>query len=245
MNIKTTLLNYFLILFFAVLTISTFAQPPSNDNCAGAITLMPNVTCVPTAGLVNGATASGFPVCAGFAEDDVWYMFTATSTSQNIKVVGLSIFDAVIEPFAISCGGMSFGCTNANGAGGTENVCLSGLTVGTTYWIRVYDANPVPTPGYNFTICVSDCGSVGEEELGIENNELGIYPNPFTEQTTIIFSKVQKNTLISITNVLGKEIKTILFSGKEYVLEKGEMKAGVYFLHLSDDNKTPKKIIIQ
>ena len=245
MNKKTTLLNGFLILCFAVLTADSFAQPPPNDDCAGAITLTPNITCVPTAGLVNGATASGFAVCAGFAEDDVWYKFVASSVTHNIRVVGLSIFDAVIEPFSGSCGGSSMGCTNAMGAGGTENVCLSGLTIGTTYWIRVYDANPVPTPGYNFTICVSDCGSVGEGELGINNEELEIYPNPSNGQFQLSVDGFQLSG-IKIMNVLGETVleQTTHNSQQINIDLSGEAK-GIYFLHLSDDNKTTKKIIIQ
>ena len=48
--------------------------------------------------------------------------------------------------------------------------------------------------------------------------------------------------------VLGKEVKTIILSGaKNLILEKGEMKAGIYFLQIIDDNKNVvnKKIVVQ
>ncbi len=81
----------------------------------------------------------------------------------------------------------------------------------------------------------------------ILNEDLTIFPNPFTSLTTITFSDEQKNTTIKITDLLGKEIKTINFTGRQLLIEKGEMKAGIYFVQTTDEKKnvTNKKIIIQ
>lgn len=74
-----------------------------------------------------------------------------------------------------------------------------------------------------------------------------IFPNPFTFQTNITFSEEQKNTTIKITDILGQEIKTINFTGRQLVIDKGEMKAGIYFVQTIDEKKndTNKKIIVQ
>ena len=47
--------------------------------------------------------------------------------------------------------------------------------------------------------------------------------------------------------MLGQEIKTINFTGKQLTIDKGEMKAGIYFVQTTDEKKnvTNKKIIIQ
>ena len=89
--------------------------------------------------------------------------------------------------------------------------------------------------------------TVGINEITQDENEINIYPNPFTSQTTISFSETQKNTTIKIMDVVGKEIKTVLFSGKSLILEKGEMQSGIYFVQITDENKNVinKKIIIQ
>ena len=65
--------------------------------------------------------------------------------------------------------------------------------------------------------------------------------------TTITFSEKQKQTTIILTDALGKEIKTINFTGKQLVLEKGEMQKGIYFVQVIDANKNVvnKKIVIQ
>lgn len=86
--------------------------------------------------------------------------------------------------------------------------------------------------------------SVSRLELA---NSITIYPNPFTEQTTITFIEDQENTTIKIMDVMGKEMKTINFSGKKVVIEKGEMEAGIYFVQILDKKKEfiNKKIVIQ
>lgn len=76
---------------------------------------------------------------------------------------------------------------------------------------------------------------------------INIYPNPFTLKTTITFIQEQKNTTLKIMDVLGKEIKSISFEGKQLTIEKGEMKSGIYFLQINDDNKNVvnRKIVLQ
>ncbi len=87
--------------------------------------------------------------------------------------------------------------------------------------------------------------------LGVNNEfapkELNIYPNPFNDETTISFNREQNNTTIKITDIFGKEIKTQLFSGKQLIIEKGDMKAGIYFLQIIDTNSktSTRKIIVQ
>lgn len=90
-------------------------------------------------------------------------------------------------------------------------------------------------------------GTVGTSAIENQQSIITIFPNPFTEQTTIAFSQEQKNTTIKITDIIGKEIKTINFSGKLCTIEKGTMNAGVYFVRIEDENKNivNRKIIVQ
>lgn len=74
-----------------------------------------------------------------------------------------------------------------------------------------------------------------------------IFPNPFTTQTILSFSEEQKNTVIKITDILGNEIKTITFSGRELTIERGDMCNRIYFVQITDERKNVinKKIIVQ
>ena len=89
--------------------------------------------------------------------------------------------------------------------------------------------------------------TVGVSQLSM-GNRVTISPNPFTNETTITFSEEQKNTTIKITDVIGKEIKTFILNGaRNFILEKGEMNAGIYFVQITDVNKNVvnKKVVVQ
>ncbi len=91
------------------------------------------------------------------------------------------------------------------------------------------------------------CYHAGISEIQNPQSEILISPNPFTSQATITFNEPQKNTTIKIMDVIGKEIKTINFTGKQCEIEKGEMRAGVYFIRIEDEQKNVvnRKIVLQ
>lgn len=97
---------------------------------------------------------------------------------------------------------------------------------------------------------INDSIIVNATTVGIieENStsEITISPNPFTSKTTIIFSQEQENCIIKIIDILGKEVKIISFTGKQLIMEKGEIQEGVYFVQVIC-NKTiiNRKIVIQ
>ena len=132
------------------------APAPTNDACAGALTLGVGASCTPIAGTVESATASGVAtVCAGTPDDDVWYKFVATAPNNIVQLQGSAQFDGVLQVYSGVCGaGVSIGCSNSSGLGGTETISTTCLTPGQTYYVRVYDfftGEPV-TPTFN--ICV-------------------------------------------------------------------------------------------
>ncbi|WP_400193329.1 fibronectin type III domain-containing protein [Hymenobacter sp. B81] len=137
---------------------TTMPLPPTNDNCATATALTvgaPGAACSTTAGTTRGATASaGANPCGGNADDDVWYSFVATATQHTITVAGATGFDAVVNLRGGSCAsGASLQCVDNTFGGGTETLVATGLTVGSTYYVRVFDY--YATTYGNFTICVT------------------------------------------------------------------------------------------
>ncbi len=126
-----------------------------NDTCGGAILLTQNPTCQPTAGTVAGAFVQQGPGCSGFADDDVWYKWVATATSAIVQVTGSASFDAVVEIWD-NCGGNQIACIDAAFTGGVESQIVSGLTVGNTYYIRIYDYNFTTPATTTFDVCVYD-----------------------------------------------------------------------------------------
>jgi hypothetical protein len=144
-------------------TVSGSVTPPApaNDECSGAITLTPGAICSPISGTILNATQSLGPITCSSTTGttpsmDVWYSFVATATSHNVSVTPDANFDAIIDVRSGLCNGVNIACADGSGVGATETVTVNGLSIGSTYLVRVYEYNGgVPsTPG--FTICVAD-----------------------------------------------------------------------------------------
>jgi hypothetical protein len=152
-------------LFSIALAAAHFASPllmwaqPANDDCSGAIELIPGATCSPIAGDVAGATQStpGTVLCEGFGatpDDDVWFRFTATAAQASIVVQSSASFDAVIQLLGGPCGDTPIDCQDGDAAGAQETLNATGLSIGTEYFIRVFDWFAVPPATTTFNICV-------------------------------------------------------------------------------------------
>ncbi|TQD33368.1 choice-of-anchor L domain-containing protein, partial [Haloflavibacter putidus] len=133
--------------------------PPSNDECIAAIEVTPNddSNCTNvTAGTIQGGTASAEPnTCSGTANDDVWFQFTATTTDHIISILNISdsntLYHSVYE--GVDCDNLSL-LYCADGFG-DESSIANNLTVGETYWVRVYTSDSAPDQNTNFDICVA------------------------------------------------------------------------------------------
>jgi hypothetical protein len=133
--------------------IGTPPPPPANDDCANAVNLNPTTNC---SGSVLGTIASATPSvqpnnCFGTADDDVWYRFTATNTSMNISLTGItgSTTDMYHSVFNGTCAslGTAIICNDNNASN------LTGLTVGNVYYVRVYSYTSTAGQTSSFDIC--------------------------------------------------------------------------------------------
>jgi len=146
--------------YSAVASFATPATVITNDNCVNAEAIYPNTTCVASSGDVAGATASGLgkASCDAFGGTpklfDVWYKFQATATSHTITVSPSAGFDAVVA-LHTTCTGGQIGCAdNGGGSGAAETIISNVLSIGATYYIRVYSyGSSIPTTT-SFDICV-------------------------------------------------------------------------------------------
>ncbi|PZW40666.1 putative secreted protein (Por secretion system target) [Mesonia algae] len=142
------------------LEFTTLAEAPINDECDNAIALAVNgdLACGEvTAGTTAGATASSQEDdVTGTPDNDVWFSFVATSEAHRISLTNVT---AVIGTFT------DMGMGLYNGMTGCEDLVFvddsdpntlnaSGLTIGDTYYVRVYGWSLTNTAQTNFDICV-------------------------------------------------------------------------------------------
>ncbi|WP_167856384.1 fibronectin type III domain-containing protein [Hymenobacter metallicola] len=166
--------------FTICITTPTVVLPPANDECANAVTLTPtpSATCTTaTSGtLENAGSTAGLATPVGTADDDVWYKFTATSTVHTVTLTGSG--DYVQQLLSGTCATLtSVGFSDPNVK------IYTGLTVGTTYYVRVYSYSAtVPSvTAAAFTICVTTPQLPANDECA---NAVTLTPTPSATCTT-------------------------------------------------------------
>ncbi|MDO9185231.1 MAG: T9SS type A sorting domain-containing protein [Bacteroidia bacterium] len=89
--------------------------------------------------------------------------------------------------------------------------------------------------------------TIGIPNEPYQETTLNIYPNPSINRITIKFNKAQYRTNVKIISVLGEEIRNMNFTGEELIIEKNEIKNGIYFIQTLDERNivTNRKVIIE
>ena len=138
--------------------VGTPPPPPANDDCAGAfpVTVNSGAGCgSTTAGTVASATASSQNAasCAGTENDDVWFSFVATSNTHTIDLLNItgSTTDMYHSVWSGACPALTLvagTCSDPN------SQTVSGLTIGATYYIRVYTWSGTTGATSAFNVCV-------------------------------------------------------------------------------------------
>lgn len=169
--------------------IGTPPPPPSNDECVDAISAPVNPDNVCT-NFISGWTSyatSSMSGCTGTASDDVWFSFVATAGEHSFEISNATgTTDLVHEVFEGPCGSLtSLGCSDPN----TSTV--TGLTIGDTYYVRVYTySSSGNNTGFDLCITTTCDPSYTEPTCGLDYTHSTIAYNPSNYNTgsTLTFS---------------------------------------------------------
>lgn len=187
---------------------------PANDECAGAIALTPTTECV-TQFFAPMCASQSMPAmtCNGFtgdANDDVWYSFVATASDMTIGGAPVGNMDIAMQLFSGSCGSLSpIACGDQGGSGVADDMVASGLTVGSTYYFRVYDYRTqfaFEQPGYDLCVVEGQGSGLGMAE-GLAHDQPGvIYPNPTDGLFTMRLKSPMAVVRIEIMDAIGRMV---------------------------------------
>ncbi|HLV41983.1 MAG TPA: peptidoglycan DD-metalloendopeptidase family protein, partial [Brumimicrobium sp.] len=129
----------------------TPCTPPVNDNCGSATTITSNGAQL--SGTVKCATGSYGPNtctgcnCASQDDMDVYYKFVAQASAHKVTLSGYSSnFDGVIELRTACAMNTAISCYDPSGTPAMVAKEFTGLTVGQTYYVRVYTWNYSSSP---------------------------------------------------------------------------------------------------
>lgn len=96
-----------------------------------------------------------------------------------------------------------------------------------------FDLNPAVIT--NTTINTLHLDESGLDEL-VDNQQMLVYPNPFSETTTVYFGNDLKDHSIQIVDLLGKQVyANNQLSGNKLEIQANDFKAGMYVLVLIDN----------
>ncbi|MDT0557890.1 choice-of-anchor D domain-containing protein [Ichthyenterobacterium sp. W332] len=165
----------------------TITDNDLNDDCGTAIPLAVNSSCINISASNVGASDSGLsdPGCANYNGADVWFsavvpaggeITVTTSDNGGIDDTGMALYSGA------NCGSLSLITCNDDidfsGGNSMSEINESGLTVGSTVYIRVweYDGNATGT----FDICVTSPVSCSE---------------PLAQPTNLVLSNVTASSI--------------------------------------------------
>ena len=209
---------------------------PVNDEATGAILMDVNTidagcTNPTTVWNNNGATSSestnDIPACGNYAGGDLWYKFVAPA-SGGVRVLRASAGDWDAMAYAlydsasgdnsdiIACATISMNVTEGNP--------ITGLTVGNTYYLRIWEwlNNDFGSVG----ICLEEVDTIGFEDLVAVGFKY--YPNPATD--VLYLSAQESINQLNIYNMLGQEVKNNIPLMTNFTLDVSDLKSGTYFI---------------
>jgi len=105
-----------------------------------------------------------------------------------------------------------------------------------------FNIDTTGSPNVYFTTECSSNTEIGE----YTNQDLSIYPNPFTDHTTIRLSDAIHVQNIDLIDIYGRIVRTIENGNSNSVtIHRENLPSGIYFIRIHSDDTCVKKVIIR
>ena len=209
-----------------------FSTSITNDECSGAVPLTVNTDyeCLDvTPGTFADATASNITTtCFGTPDDDVWFRFTALTTTHRVDLIDLagSTTDLYHALWSGTCGDLTLVPNSCSDPQTSDPV---GLVAGQTYFLQVYTWTATPGQTSIFNVCIGSDPSIGiYENAGLRM--LSIYPNPVRDQLSFDATDTRAHHL----NVMDATGRRVMEHPLTRTVDVEQLVPGTYFLILID-----------
>ena len=108
------------------------------------------------------------------------------------------------------------------------------------------DEDPITKNSIVFmTIPVDGFETLATKEITNSTSDLSIYPNPASNRININLGNNKEIANVTITNILGKVVKTTTMNGENTQLSVKELINGVYFVSIETTNKVITKSLVK
>lgn len=222
--------------------VGTPPPSPDNNDCDGAESVtqetgIPNAAAATaTPGTILSATPSGLPAetCNGWsgtANDDVWYSFVALT--EDVNITYNATFDAVAILYSGDCGALTV--VDCSDSGNPEEINATGLTVGETYYTRVFQYGTSTTTGRTFDVKIWSPTVLSIQDFESEA-AFTYYPNP--TKNTLTLNAQNSIEQVAMYNMLGQEVLRATPNTLNSNLDMSNLQTGTYFVKVTIANVT-------
>ena len=223
---------------WSTVSFTTIATPPVNDNCSSATALTVGATFASnlTDGTNAGATSGSEPnptTCFGYSGGDVWYTAVVpASGSITIETgnssTGATGFDSVITIYTGTCGALTqINCDDDGAATGSYSLkSLTGLTPGSTLYIRVYEYSNDNTG--SFGVAAYDASL---STASFDKSTFVAYPNPVKDVLNLSYKSEISN--VRVVNLLGQEVINTKWNANDVQVNMSALTAGAYIVNIT------------
>lgn len=232
------------------LTAVTLPLAVPNDECAGAIALIPGANFEQNAIIATnvGATktlGAPNPTCGVFGfGGDVWFSVVVPADGNvTIEVQsnpGSPLVDTAMTAFSGNCTELiTLGCSDDEGVGAFSRLNLTGLLPGEIVYARVWEyAND--TFG---TFQVSAWNPTVLKAQQFDASAFSYHPNPVKDILSISY----KNTIsqVSVFNLLGQQVFDRELNAHEVQVDLSGLSNGAYFIKVVSENQSKTIKIIK
>lgn len=229
-----------------VLTV-TPPPAPANDECSSATVLTVGGTYAAqlTDGTNVGATDSSQAApttCFGFAGGDVWYsVVVPASGSLTIETgnssTGATGLDTVITIYSGDCNQLTqIDCDDDGASTGAYSFkSLTGLTPGSTLYIRVYEY--LDDNAGAFGISAYDASL---SNGSFDNANFTYYPNPVKNVLNLSYN--QEISSVEVFNMVGQKVSSNNLNATLGQVDMSQLPNGVYLVKVATANNQSKTI---
>ncbi|MFD2891435.1 GEVED domain-containing protein [Flavobacterium chuncheonense] len=214
--------------------VGTPPPPPSNDDCDNAIALTVNadLNCgVVTTGTNLSATASSqADDVTGTPNNDVWFSFVATAEAHTIALSNVVAVSGSSTDMGMGVYDATGGCTALTFFDDSDpnTLDLTGLTIGNTYLVRVYNWTTAASNGNTFDICIGTDPNLSSATF--DQSSLKVYPNPISDVLNLEFSEEIK--AIQVVNLLGQIVIDQSVNNTTLKIDMTHLNSGTYIVNI-------------
>ncbi len=230
--------------------IGTPPPPPGNDECIGAIALIPGSTYEENAvdADVSFATNSAnipAPGCANYSGGDIWYSVVIPGDGKITIETGdasdgSNEFDSGIAAYSGSCSegltlmqnAASQNLCDDDGAGGRySRLNITNRTPGETIYIRVWEYGNDENELFSIS-----AWSATLNASSFKTENFKVYPNPVKDVLNISYT--QNITNVEVYNMLGQQVITKTVNANQGQIDMSNLALGTYLVKVTADSQT-------